>query len=1091
MRAMNIRLRPPKSLLLPALLVLALVLPGPASAAEELVLGMFAYRPKAVLATRWQPLADYLSQVLPGHRVRLEILTQEEIGPALDRGGLDFLFTNPNHFIALRQSHPLSGALATLVSLEGGQPSATLGGVIIRRQARADLETLGDLAGQRVAAAGINYLGGYLAQTAELVAAGVDLQRLRLYFTGQPHDKVIQAVLEGQADAGFVRTGVIEQLIQEGQLKPDQLAVIHARQEPGFPYRLSTRLYPEWPMLALPKVDAQVARRVAAALLALEPEHPVSRAAGIHGFTVPADYSSVEQALRDLRLPPFERAPRFDWQDVWARYWPILALAMLAGAALLVLNLRLAETRREALNLARRLERERLHLQTLVRTLPDLVWLKDPEGVYLSCNPRFEALLGQPEAVIAGRRDADLFEPATAADFEQADAQARNQGRAWVHETRLGFRDGHQERLEISRTPMYDPQGKLLGVLGIGHDITERAETEQLLDIQHRFARFLVGDPDRDGLLDAILDVPLSLPGVDAGGLYWRQPDASFRLLRHRGLSETFLGQVSPLPTDSPRHELIHTGQIQCSCSQVSNHCTAPELVQSPLLQAEGIRALVILPILVNGEAEACLNLASKSQDQISARTLAALETLTRQFTRALERLNAREQAEAGRQHLETLYHALRDSEEALRRAQVMSNTGSWTLDIAENRLVWSDQTYRIFGLTPGQPMTLGDFVARIHPDDQAVVQAAWGAALAGAPYDLEHRILVDGAVKWVRERAEISLDENGVARFGLGTVQDISERKRLEEIQRFSAFQAGVAEMGVSVLHNIGNAITSVVADTNAVSRASEELARVAALLEKHCDEFDAQLDGQNGGLEAHQAKYLLMVQRQAAGAIARLYQQGLAMRSRRINASVQHIADIVRIQQNAALPSARNAPFDLGKALEDALAMQGDTLAQHDIQVELDVDPALGQVNLSRNRLLQALINVFKNAYEAIRERQTQETDPAWRGAIRVRAEPLADGRFRIRVSDNGVGLARAQLPELFRFGYSTKDRGSGFGLHATALFVQEMEGEIDLESAGPNLGASLIMVLPRGLPTQAEGPEARAQNETRAEAGNGRQA
>ena len=1074
-------LRPVRSHPLPALtLVLALLLPGLAGAAEELVLGMFAYRPKAVLAAQWRPLGDYLSQALPGHRVRVEILTQEEIAPALARGELDFLFTNPNHFVALRQSHALSGALATLVSLEGGRPSASLGGVVIRRPERTDLQTLGDLVGQRVAAAGINYMGGYLAQAAELVAAGVDLQRLRLRFTGQPHDKVIQAVLDGQADAGFVRTGVIEQMVREGRLRPDQLAVVQPRPVPGFPYRVSTRLYPEWPMVALPWVDPQLARRLAAALLALEPEHPVSRAAGIHGFTVPADYSVVEQTLRDLRLPPFERAPRFDWHDVWERYWPILALSMLAGAALLVLNLRLADARREALNLAGRLERERLHLQTLVRTLPDLVWLKDAQGVYQRCNPRFEALFGRPEAEIAGRGDTDLFDPATAEAFRVADAQAREQRGARVDETWLDFRDGHRELVEITRTPMYDPQGRLLGVLGIGHDVTERAETEQLLEIQHRFARFLVGDPDRDALLDALLEVPLSLPGVDGGGLYWRHPDDSFRLVRHRGLSEAFLAQVDTLAPGSPHHDLIRAGRIQCSCAQPGSHCTSPDLVQSPGLPDEGIRVLVVLPILVNGEAEACLNLASKSQDQISARTLAALETLTRQFTRAVERLTAREQAEAGRQRLETLYHALRDSEEALRRAQAMSNTGSWTLDIAADRLAWSDQTYRIFGLPPGQPMTLGEFLARVHPDDQALVENAWRAALAGAPYDLEHRVLADGAVKWVRERAEISLGEDGAPRYGLGTVQDISERKRLEEIQRFGAFQAGVAEMGVSVLHNIGNAITSVVADTNAVSRASEELGRVAALLEKHCDEFGAELDRQGGGLDARQAQYLLTVQRQAAGAIARLYQQGLAMRSRRINASVQHIADIVRIQQNAALPSARNAPFDLGKALEDALAMQGDTLAQHGIQVELEVDPALGQVNLSRNRLLQALINVFKNAYEAIRERQAQETDPDWRGVIRVRAAPLADGRFRIRVSDNGVGLARAQLPELFRFGYSTKDRGSGFGLHATALFVQELEGDIDLESDGPNRGASLVMTLPRGLPVRAEERDARSERE-----------
>ena len=756
-----------------------------------------------------------------------------------------------------------------------------------------------------------------------------------------------------------------------------------------------------------------------------------------------------------------EAMPRLDWPDLWAHYWLVL---LLAGAALVLLARRLAETRRDARNLARRLERERLHLQTLVRTLPDLVWLKDPDGVYLGCNPRFEALFGVAERAIVGKTDFDFFDPDTAESFRDFDRRAMARGGPSVNEEWVTFHDGHRERLETTKTPMFDSQGKLIGVLGIGHDITERAETEQLLEIQHRFARFLVDDPDREALLDAILDVPLSLPGLDVGGLYWGQPEGDYRLLRQRGLSADFHRAVAWLAADSPQAGLIRRGQRQCSCAQATAHCTDPDLLRAPSVRAEGIRALVVLPILVNGEAEACLNLASKTQEQVSARTLETLETLARQFTRALERLAAREQAEARRGHLAELYEALSVSEENLRRAQAVSDTGSWNLDIPAGRLTWSDQTYRIFGLPPGRPMTLADFLERVHADDRSTVEGAWHAALAGAPYDLEHRIVVDGAVKWVRERAEIGRDENGTPRFGVGTVQDISERKRLEEIHRFSAFQAGVAEMGISVLHNIGNAITSVVADTNAVSRTSEELARMAALLERHCDEFEGRSGDQ--GLSPHQAQYLLTVQRQAAGSIARLYQQGLAMRSRRINASVQHIADIVRIQQNAALPSAGNAPFDLGQALEDALAMQGDTLAQHDIRVEVAVDPSLGQVGLSRNRLLQAMINVLKNAYEAIRERQLREPG-AFQGRIRVRAEGLADGRLRIRVEDNGVGVERAQRPDLFRFGYSTKNRGSGFGLHATALFVQELDGHIELESEGPDRGATLVMTLPRTPP------------------------
>jgi signal transduction histidine kinase len=140
----------------------------------------------------------------------------------------------------------------------------------------------------------------------------------------------------------------------------------------------------------------------------------------------------------------------------------------------------------------------------------------------------------------------------------------------------------------------------------------------------------------------------------------------------------------------------------------------------------------------------------------------------------------------------------------------------------------------------------------------------------------------------------------------------------------------------------------------------------------------------------------------------------------------------------------------------------MQGDTLLQHNIQIDVEIDPSLRRVTLSHNQLLQALVNGVKNAYESIRLRQLQEPVA---GLIRLRAVHLGENRMRLSIEDNGAGIAPEQRADLFRFGYSTKARGSGFGLHSTALFVQEMGGSIALNSDGPNLGACLVLELPCG--------------------------
>jgi PAS domain S-box-containing protein len=125
---------------------------------------------------------------------------------------------------------------------------------------------------------------------------------------------------------------------------------------------------------------------------------------------------------------------------------------------------------------------------------------------------------------------------------------------------------------------------------------------------------------------------------------------------------------------------------------------------------------------------------------------------------------------------------ALRESEANLNKAQAIAHIGSWHLDVARDRLTWSDEVFRIFGVPPGTSLTYESFLASIHPADKEAVAKAWTAAMHGGPYDIEHRIVIDGTVKWVRERAEVEFDRDGHAVRGIGTVQDITERKRAQE---------------------------------------------------------------------------------------------------------------------------------------------------------------------------------------------------------------------------------------------------------------------------------------------------------------------
>jgi len=130
---------------------------------------------------------------------------------------------------------------------------------------------------------------------------------------------------------------------------------------------------------------------------------------------------------------------------------------------------------------------------------------------------------------------------------------------------------------------------------------------------------------------------------------------------------------------------------------------------------------------------------------------------------------------------------ALRESEGNLNRAQEIARIGSWHLDTARNELTWSNEVYRMFGRPRDEALTYDAFLDMAYSEDRERLNGAWAAALQGAPYDIEHRILVGDELKWVRERAEVEFDPQGNAVRGIGTVQDITERKRAEEALRQS----------------------------------------------------------------------------------------------------------------------------------------------------------------------------------------------------------------------------------------------------------------------------------------------------------------
>ncbi len=345
-------------LLVPALLAFCLLaVAAHAQAPTEVRIGLLAKRGSATDLALWQPTADYLSARLPDHRFRIVALDFTEIHDSVRSGRIDFVLANSAFYVEMEKLH---GAyrISTLINRNlPGQPTTTFGGVIFCRADRADLQRLADLRDQRFMAVEARSFGGWIACWRELHRQSID--PLRFFASldyGNTHDAVVLAVQGGRVDAGTVRTDTLERMAEAGTIRMEEFRILDERRIPGFPFRLSTALYPEWPMAALPATPAELVRRGhrgPARHGCRRPGRPGEQE--LRSWSAPLNYQPVHDCLLDLRIGPYADFGQFTLTDVCstatgAQLTLLTARGRRGGAAALAilrLNRRLVEKNRE------------------------------------------------------------------------------------------------------------------------------------------------------------------------------------------------------------------------------------------------------------------------------------------------------------------------------------------------------------------------------------------------------------------------------------------------------------------------------------------------------------------------------------------------------------------------------------------------------------------------------------------------------------------------------------------------------------------------------------------------------------------------
>jgi len=340
--------------------------------------------------------------------------------------------------------------------------------------------------------------------------------------------------------------------------------------------------------------------------------------------------------------------------------------------------------------------------------------------------------------------------------------------------------------------------------------------------------------------------------------------------------------------------------------------------------------------------------------------------------------------------------------------------------------------------------------------DEQEIIRS--GQPLIGK---LEKTTHLDGHVTWALSTKMPWCDKDGRVIGTFGISKDITSIKEAEasveaahkQLMEASR-QAGMAEVATGVLHNVGNVLNSVNVSATLLSEKIRNsrlsgLSKVAALLGEHSADLADFITKDTRGRQLP-AYVTQLAERLAAEQSSLLAEVGCLARN------VEHIKNIVAMQQSYARPAGINEPVEPVEVVEDALRINNGSLAKHQVRVLREYQPNLPIVSVDKHKVLQILVNLVSNAGHAC----AMSPRPDKQLIVRLAA---SNQRLSIAISDNGVGIAPENLTRIFSLGFTTRKDGHGFGLHSGALAAREIGGTLVSHSEGPGLGATFVLELP----------------------------
>jgi len=277
---------------------------------EVIKIGVLAYKGKQSALQRWKGHADYLNKKLSPLQFKIIPLSysNNELTKAVTNHQVDFVITNPGQYTELK----IKGLVTHIATRRMKSTLGVLdqfGGTVITQAERKELNYYSDISKQRIVIPSFSSLGGWLVHLRAALEQGIDLRKHSQVTKLHDHHKVVMAIKNRTADIGFVRSDLLEEMAAKGEISLKEFKIVNEQKYNKFPYKVSTRLYPEWPFAIVTGTARDISVKVLAELLAMTANDDAAKKAGIYGWTILGQYNKVDELFREVNIEPYAKEP--------------------------------------------------------------------------------------------------------------------------------------------------------------------------------------------------------------------------------------------------------------------------------------------------------------------------------------------------------------------------------------------------------------------------------------------------------------------------------------------------------------------------------------------------------------------------------------------------------------------------------------------------------------------------------------------------------------------------------------------------------------------------------------------------------------